>query len=62
MTTIPEHVTPYLPAMREWVSDCVWRDMDDTDELTDLQVVTGVQRHYQGGVKQFITDAGPTPC
>ena len=44
-------------AMREWVSDCVWVDGDDLDELGDAVIVRGVSRHYCGGVGQFIADA-----
>lgn len=44
-----------VAGMRDWVADCEWAD--DTSNLTDVQVVNGVQRHYFGGVSQFLADA-----
>lgn len=47
---------------RDWVSDCLWRDMDEEDvlELSDEQVRRGVERHYHGGWVAFLEDAGLT--
>jgi hypothetical protein len=42
--------------MRGWVSDCQWDDDVDADDLTDAEVVSGVQRHYDGGVAGFLGD------
>ena len=47
-----------IDAMKEWISDCQWSDLDDSeiDELSDQEVLNGVKKHYDGGVKQFIKD------
>lgn len=43
---------------RNWLADCVWADMDADDfaELTDAQILRGVERHYDGGVNAFLLD------
>lgn len=46
----PEHIKN----MREWVEDCQWAD--SIEDLTDTEIVNGVERHYCGGVSQFIED------
>lgn len=47
-----------IEAMRAWIADCVWFDLDDDDidELTDADIVRGVSRHYCGGVAGFVAD------
>ena len=47
-----------LQDARNWVAECVWGDLEDGDisQLTDAQVVAGIQRHYSGGVEQFVAD------
>ena len=48
-----------VDAMREWLSECTWADID-TDDVADLtasEVVSGVRRHYEGGVQAFLRDA-----
>ena len=50
-------VTPeILAAMRAWIEDCTWTDLDDASELTDAEVLRGVQRNYVGDVAAFIRD------
>ena len=52
-----------IKQMREWVKDCQWREVEDEsdiDDMTDLQIIQGVQRHYDGGVRAFIRDSQPT--
>ena len=55
MTITPE----IIAAMREWVSDCTWADVESADDLTDAQIIRGVQAHYVGGVDAFIRDGNP---
>lgn len=41
---------------REWIKDCVWQDIDsadDVDDLTDLQVIRGIKKHFSGGIEEF---------
>lgn len=47
-----------LVEMRNWISDCVWSDLepDDVTELSDRAVVNGIRRNYDGGIAQFIAD------
>jgi len=45
-------------AARDWIADCGWADLD-TDgaaELTDAEVLRGVERHYEGGLRAFAAD------
>lgn len=44
-----------LAAAREWIADCVWRDIDqdDVNQLTPDQVERGVARHFDGGIAGF---------
>lgn len=58
MSATPETIA----AAREWVADCVWiEDPEDIEEMTDAQILAGVERHYDGGLAQFIADAEPRP-
>ncbi len=45
-----------VKAAREWIAECAWRDMDpeDIDALSDAQVMTGIARHYSGGIPGFL--------
>jgi hypothetical protein len=58
-----EEFTPeQIKAMRDWAKDCQWADDTDSDfvdELTDEQVIKGVQQHYDGGLTQFVKDCEP---
>jgi hypothetical protein len=42
--------------MRGWIGDCQWADVDQVEDLTDAEVIAGVEAHYEGGVHQFVTD------
>jgi len=44
---------------REWVRDCSWADLDpdDVDTLGTIEIVRGVELHYDGGWAQFVLDA-----
>lgn len=46
-------------AAREWLSDCYWSDLDaeDIEDLPEAVVIAGVDRHYDGGMAQLISDA-----
>lgn len=46
-----------LAEARDWVLDCDFPDVDGPDELgelSDAELVDGVDRHYQGGWPAFI--------
>lgn len=45
-----------IKAMREWVADCCWADLDPEEiaELTDDQIIEGVRLHYDGGLEAFV--------
>lgn len=51
-TISPEQIA----AMRDWLTDCVWGDMDsdDFDSMPDYAVIHGVSVHYHGGIKAFL--------
>lgn len=57
-----EYTADQIKQMRNWAKDCQWADgegPDFIDELTDLQIVRGVAKHYAGGLSQFISDCEP---
>lgn len=43
---------------REWIADCAWPNIDAAAaaDLPDQSVWSGVQRHYAGGIDQFLSD------
>lgn len=45
-----------IRAARGWVADCGWADLADGDvaDLSDVQIVAGVNRHYAGGWAAFV--------
>ena len=46
--------------MRDWVKDCQWGDVadeSDVDDFSNEQIVKGVQKYYDGGVKAFLKDS-----
>jgi hypothetical protein len=47
-----------IEAMREWLSDCQWQDLEpkDIDTLTDREVLAGINRHVEGGLAEFIAN------
>ena len=47
------YTTQNIKDMREWISDCQWEDLDDVDDLSDMEVIKGVDRNYEGGLKGF---------
>lgn len=54
-----------ISAMRDWAKDCQWgedQSSDFIDELTDTQILKGVQQHYSGGLAQFVIDCVPVFC
>lgn len=57
----PAPVTPgVVEEARGWVLDCVWREDQDTlAALPDAAILAGIQRHYLGGIAQFIRDLEP---
>ena len=44
-----------IAAAREWISDCTWSDLDPERlaELSDDEILKGVERHYDGGLEAF---------
>lgn len=46
-----EYTPEQIAAMREWISDCEWPDLDQEAilELSDIQVLRGIERHVDGG-------------
>jgi hypothetical protein len=45
-----------LSEARGWIADCWAADEVDPQELTDTQVIAGVNRHYAGGWAGFLAD------
>ncbi len=56
-----------LQDMRDWVADCTWGEGDnDPDEqqewiaaMDDETLLRGIERHYAGGIAQFLADGVP---
>jgi len=44
---------------RGWVGDNSWDDQDDIGSYSDFAILRGVERHYAGGLKQFLQDINP---
>ncbi len=56
-----------LKQAREWAADCHWRDSEPEDFAdpslwSDEQIARGIERHYDGGISQFLTDCAPADC
>ena len=54
---ILQQLTPQnIADAREWISDCEWGNLepDDIAELSDIDIVRGVDRHYSGGWEEFL--------
>lgn len=45
-----------LAAMRDWLSDLEWVDLtpEELQHVDRYRVVRAVDRHYSGGVRQFL--------
>lgn len=51
-----------IEQMRDWVKECSWGERfedSDIDDMTPEELIKGVQRHYEGGLKQFMIDSEP---
>ena len=42
-----------IQEMREWLADCF---EDAPNDLTNEEIITAIERHYDGGVIQFKRD------
>lgn len=40
--------------MRAWIADCTWADLEDVAELSDAAVIDGIERHWHGGLDDFL--------
>jgi hypothetical protein len=47
---------PLIAAMRDWIDCCSWSDLDSSEELSDIEVVYGINYKYSGGIAAFIRD------
>lgn len=45
-----------IAAMREWINECQWGDIESADELTDFEVIQGVDDNVDGGLAEFINN------
>jgi hypothetical protein len=53
MSSHPE----FVQAARDWVLDCSWKENpEDILEMSDTEILRGVERHYDGGLSQFARD------
>src|SRR5579862_5063716 len=48
-----------IKQMREWVKDCQWADLaeEDVDELSEEELLRGIQNNYDGGIREFIRNS-----
>ena len=52
-----EYSTEQITAMRSWISDCQWPDLEPEDiaKLSPFEVLAGIEKHVYGGIEEFIT-------
>lgn len=41
--------------MRECIKDCQDIDAEDVDNMTDEELITHVERYYEGGLEELVT-------
>lgn len=58
-----EHNPEIVKRMRDWLSDCEWRDVngDDIAEMSAKTVIRAVDKHHEGGVPGFLEDERMLP-
>jgi hypothetical protein len=43
---------------KEWIKECLpWRDLscpEEVEELTEQEIISGIKKHYSGGIKHFL--------
>lgn len=51
-----EYSAEVITAMREWISDCQWLDLEPAEiaKLTPFEVLAGIERNVDGGIADFI--------
>lgn len=53
------HAEEIIKEARGWAADCNWMDQDELEYLDDYQILKGVQRHYEGGLAEFLRNSIP---
>jgi hypothetical protein len=54
------NITPAnIIEMRNWASECVWREDCEIEEFSDIEVIRGIHRHYDGGLLSFMAECCP---
>lgn len=54
-----DRVAGLISAARSWAADCEWAEgADDIADLTDAQIVAGIEARYDGGWAAFMQDGG----
>lgn len=47
-----------IKEMREWAKDCSWREDEEDnsfiDDLTDLEIIRGVEKNFAGGLAEAV--------
>lgn len=59
---MPDLTPEQLLEARNWIKDCCpWLDLqaDQVDEMTDREVIAGIQQHYDGGIIAFKKATAP---
>lgn len=47
-----------IEEMRDWIADCDWvEDQEYLDELSDSEIVRGVEKTFCGGIEAFLLAA-----
>lgn len=57
------YTTTQIISMREWAKECQWREDDDNsfiDDLSDMDILRAIDRHFDGGLSEAITCLTPT--
>lgn len=55
-TLSADNIAELVNDMRDWFKDCEWQDLDeeDIDAMSDEELIRGIEKHYGGGLVEFI--------
>lgn len=60
---VRSEANPAVAAMRSWLADCSWADVDSAQiqAMPDVQILRAVDRHWDGGLTDFLRTVEEDP-